>query len=341
MTTLIRPPAPLPAPRDVQSSPRPEARAHQQRPPRGRSTIIVASDGSSGSDGAIRMAFSKFKPMDALLEVVTVVAGGHGEGAVEMMLAQDDDSARRRHQRDAVEAQLARISGEPGGHSVTVLDGSAARTIASVAIERHADFVIVGLGRHDLTDRLFGSETAVQLARISRVPVLAVREDAIAGATHAIVAVDFTEIAERAAQAAVDMVGDGGIVELVHVTPYVAEYPSSVQGQEPYKSWARGQFDALIGRLRGAPGVSLRRAVVRGRAAHVLLERASRVGADLIAAGTHGRGYVARAVLGSVTSDLLRGAHCAVLLVPREPLPARTEAEHAPAAAPAPPATPG
>lgn len=341
MTTLIRPPDSLPAPRELRSTPRREAGAHQQRPPRGRATIIVASDGSSGSDGAIRMALSKFRPIDSQLEVITVVAGGHGEGAVEMMLAQDDDSARRRHQRDAVEAQLARISNEPGRHSVTVLDGSAARTIASVAIERHADLVIVGLGRHDLTDRLFGSETAVQLARISRVPVLAVREEAIAGATHAIVAVDFSEIAERAAQAAIDMVGDDGIVELVHVTPYAAEYPSSVQGQESYKSWARGQLDALMGRLTVAPGVSLRRAVVRGRAAHVLLERASRVGADLVAAGTHGRGYVARAVLGSVTSDLLRGAHCAVLLVPREPLPVRTEATPAAAATAAATAPPG
>ena len=339
MTTLIRPPASLHGVRDVQSSPRPVTGAPRQRRSRARSTIIVASDGSSGSDGAIRMALAKFDPADTALEVVTVVAGSHGEGPVAMMLEQDDDTARRRHQRDAVEAQLARISGEPGGRSVTVLDGSAARTIASVAIERHADLVIVGLGRHDLTDRLFGSETAVQLARISRVPVLAVREDAIAVASHAIVAVDFSEIAERAAQAAIDMVGDGGIVELVHVTPYVAEYPSSVQGQEPYKSWARGQLDALIGRLSTGPGVSLKRAVVCGRAAHVLLEHARRVGADLIAVGTHGRGYVARAVLGSVTSDLLRGAHCAVLLVPREPLPALTAAERAPAAAADRPAT--
>ena len=191
----------------------------------------MTSDGTSSSDGAIRMALGMVDRTTSDLEVLTIVAGGHGEGAVEMMLAQDDDSGRRRHQRDAVEAQLARISNEPGRHSVTVLDGSAARTIASVAIERHADLVIVGLGRHDLTDRLFGSETAVQLARICRVPVLAVREDAIAGATHAIVAVDFSEIAERAAQAAIDLVGDCGIVELVHVTPYVAEYPSQCRGR--------------------------------------------------------------------------------------------------------------
>ena len=86
MTTLIRPPASLHGVRDVQSSPRPVTGAPRQRRFRARSTIIVASDGSSGSDGAIRMALAKFDPTDTALEVVTVVASSHGEGAVAMML---------------------------------------------------------------------------------------------------------------------------------------------------------------------------------------------------------------------------------------------------------------
>ena len=86
MTTLIRPPASLHGVRDVQSSPRPVTGAPRQRRSRARSTIIVASDGSSGSDGAIRMALAKFDPTDTALEVVTVVASSHGEGAVAMML---------------------------------------------------------------------------------------------------------------------------------------------------------------------------------------------------------------------------------------------------------------
>lgn len=147
------------------------------------------------------------------------------------------------------------------------------------------------------------------------------RRSGLRSTTRAIVAVDFSEDSERAAQTAIDLVGDAGLVELVHVTPYVAEYPSSVQGQEPYKCWARGQLDALIGRLIAAPGVTLKRVILRGQTAHVLLARARDVGADFIAVGTHGRGYAARALLDSVTTDLLRGAHCAVLVVPRNPLP--------------------
>ncbi|MEO7711329.1 MAG: universal stress protein [Gemmatimonadaceae bacterium] len=287
---------------------------------RPRSTIIVTSDGTNGSDGAIRMALGMVDRADTELEVLTVVGGGQGEGPDELLPEQGDDTARRREQRDAVEVQVARVSGGSHVHPVTVINGSAARTIARVAAERHATLVIVGLGRHDLTDRLCGTETAIQLARVSRVPILAVREDAVALTSRALVAVDFSEHSERAAQAAIDLMGGTGLVELVHVTPYVAEYPSSVQGHEPYKRWARGQLDALIGRLVAAPGVTLTRIILRGRTAQALLARARAVGADLIAVGTHGRGFAARALLGSVTTDLLRGAHCAVLVVPSDPL---------------------
>ncbi len=331
MTTLFRSQAPSPDALESRGSAATDRGAFRPAALRPRATIIVTSDGTSSSDGAIRMALGMVGRADSELEVLTVIAGDQGNAPADLRPEQRDDTARRREQRDAVEAQVTRVSGSPHVHAVTVINGSAAHTIADIAAERHADLVIVGLGRHDLADRLFGGETAIQLARISRVPVLAVREDAVALTSRALVAVDFSEHSERAAQAAIDLLGATGLVELVHVTPYVAEYPSSVQGQEPYKSWARGQLDAMIGRMIAAPGITLKRAVLRGRTAHVLLARARDVGADLIAVGTHGRGYMSRALLGSVTTDLLRGAHCAVLIAPREPLPGRTASARAPA----------
>ena len=330
MTTMIPPPAP---PADTHGDPASQQFLTGALPPGGSragATVIVASDGSQGSDGAIRMALARVDAKHDVLEVLTVIPKRPSGTPVESMLRQEDDNTDRRQQRDAVEAQLARIAGTSRVHGVTVLDGSPADTISSIATERRAALVIVGLGRHDLAERLFGEETAGQLARISRVPVLAVPENAAAVASHAVVAVDFSEISDRAVQAAIDVVGDEGIVELVHVTPYVSESPLSSQGQEPYKRWAQSKLDALIGRLVVTPGVTLTRAVIRGHTAHALLEHTRLVGADLIAAGTHGRGYVMRAMLGSVTTDLLRGARCAVLMVPREPLSSSTAAERAP-----------
>jgi nucleotide-binding universal stress UspA family protein len=256
------------------------------------------------------------------LEVLTVARWEPVGGPEGMVLWQEGIAERRGEQRRAVEAQLERITGKPRVHGVTVLDGNPAYTISRVAIDRRAALIVVGLGRHGLSDRLFSDETAVELARISRVPVLAVPEFAVGSGGHAVVAVDFSELSDRAAQAAIDTVGDGGLVELVHVMPYVSEDSFAVEAEEPYTLWTRAHLDALVARLVVPPGVTIRRVPLRGRAAHTLLEYARTSGADFIATGTHGRGFVARTVLGSVTTSLLRGAQCGVLSVPRDPLPA-------------------
>ena len=284
--------------------------------------IIVASDGSTRSDGALRVALARAEETNATIEVLTVARWEPVGSPDGMVLWQQDNATRRGDQRRAVEDQLARVTGKPRAHGVTVLDGNPAFTISRVAIERHAALVVVGLGRHGLSDQLFSDETALLLARISRVPVLAVPEDTVGNAWHAVVGIDFGEIAERAAQAAVETVGDEGIVELVHVMPYVHEDAFAVEDEEPHARWARNQLDLLAARLVVPPGVTLKRVAIRGRAAHDLLQYARTVGANLIATGTHGRGFVARAVLGSVATKLLRGARCAVLSVPRDPLPA-------------------
>ena len=291
--------------------------------------IVVATDGTERSDGAIRVALARAAATNAAVEVLTVAKwepAGTPEG---MLLWTEVNQARRGAQRRAVEAQLERVTGQPRVHGVTVLDGNPAFTISRVAVERRAALVIVGLGRHALADRLFSDETALQLARISRVPVLAVPEDAVGCAWHAVVAVDFGELSDRASQAAVDAVGDQGIVELVHVMPYVQEDPFTLEGGEPYERWTQSQLASLADRLVVPSGVTVQRVALRGRAAHAVLEYARAVDADLLATGTHGRGFVARAVLGSVASTLLRGASCSVLSVPRDPLPALAAAERA------------
>jgi len=52
-----------------------------------------------------------------------------------------------------------------------------------------------------------------------------------------------------------------------------------------------------------------------GAPAGVLLDVARELGADLLALTTHGRGGLGRLVFGSVADEVLRKAHCPVLLV--------------------------
>jgi Universal stress protein UspA and related nucleotide-binding proteins len=322
------PNAPLASAPAYPNSPYLVAEPLSRRGARRPAVIIVASDGTEQSDGALRVALARAEATGASVEVLTIARWEPIGGPEGLVLWQQAIAERRGAQRRAVEQQLERVTGRPRVHGVMVLDGHPAYTISRVAIERHAALVIVGLGRHEFADRLFSDETALQLARISRVPVLAVPQDAVGCETHAIVAIDFADLSEQAAQAAIDAVGEAGIVELVHVAPYMNDSPFSVEDEGPHERWAHEQLDAVRSRLAIPPGVTVSCVLRRGRPARELLAYARQSGADFIATGTHGRGFVARTVLGSVATQLIRGAPCAVLSVPRDPLPALDPAQN-------------
>ncbi len=56
--------------------------------------------------------------------------------------------------------------------------------------------------------------------------------------------------------------------------------------------------------------------IVDHRVAHAITDYATEIGADLIAMATHGRGGMARAILGSVADKVMRTSAVPVLLVP-------------------------
>lgn len=63
------------------------------------------------------------------------------------------------------------------------------------------------------------------------------------------------------------------------------------------------------------PDVSLSRAVEPGRAARIIVETAEEWSADVIVMGSHGRGFWARNLIGSVTDGVVHHAPCSVLIV--------------------------
>jgi nucleotide-binding universal stress UspA family protein len=80
-------------------------------------------------------------------------------------------------------------------------------------------------------------------------------------------------------------------------------------------------FALLRPRLTTPPDIQIEALTLSGNPAAELLRLAGETKADLIAAGSHGYGFITRLVVGSVTSKLLRGAACAVLVVPPDAAP--------------------
>jgi nucleotide-binding universal stress UspA family protein len=66
-----------------------------------------------------------------------------------------------------------------------------------------------------------------------------------------------------------------------------------------------------------APGVAIKAVVREGNAAAEIVDQATKMNADLLVIGTHGRSGFERLLLGSVAEKVLRKARCPVLTVPR------------------------
>jgi nucleotide-binding universal stress UspA family protein len=88
------------------------------------------------------------------------------------------------------------------------------------------------------------------------------------------------------------------------------------------------QLEELARELERATEVRVNTHLLEGNPAREVLRLAESVGAELIAAGSHGHGFLERVLVGSTSTRLVRGASCAVLIAPPRALPA----ELAPAA---------
>src|SRR5690606_17341985 len=97
--------------------------------------------------------------------------------------------------------------------------GSPASTIASAARERGAELILVGLGGPLAATRASTEDTALHVARLAGVPVLAVPPGYAMLPRRAVVAVDFSEASMRAARAALFTLTVGARLTLVHVKP--------------------------------------------------------------------------------------------------------------------------
>lgn len=137
-------------------------------------------------------------------------------------------------------------------------------------------------------------------------------------------ATDFSEASRPAAQRAVSLAKDNG-AELVVVHVYEPPVRPAVDAflvprvYDEFEAEVRSQADQglapIVARAAGA-GVAARPLVLRGVADEAIARAAKDEAADLVVVGTHGRGGVARLLLGSVAARVVSSAPCPVLTVP-------------------------
>jgi nucleotide-binding universal stress UspA family protein len=107
-------------------------------------------------------------------------------------------------------------------------------------------------------------------------------------------------------------------LQIVHAwtMPILGELPDLVMLERiPYERTAQQVLDAAVERVgRVAPSVSVRPELIEDGAAGALLDAASK--ASLLVLGSHGRGWLGSAVVGSVSQQCVTHARLPVVVVP-------------------------
>lgn len=282
--------------------------------------VMLACDGASESCDALfnagRLASMAF---EVGLEVIGVCEPMPGVSAGMDVLpipAELDESRRSAMFDDLRRAVQIAAAGSPSW-PISVVFGSPARTLAKEADRRDASLIVMGIGRHNPLDRLFGTETTLATLRESRVPVLAVGPTFPAAPMHAIVGIDFSAASVKAAHLALRLLTAGGRLTLVHVRPRF-EHPSAdwQTWDADYSKTLPPLFEQIRAGLEPPSGVIVESVTVRGDPAPTLLSYAQQANADLIAVGTQRHSFFERLVVGSVATRVLRTARIGVLAVP-------------------------
>ncbi len=279
------------------------------------SPVIVATDGHDQSNSAMLLGRLLAPQSDALRIVTVLKRLPSVTPEMPLPLTADVEASRRADQKRMVRHQAARVWGEEE-LDVELCEGDPATTIARLARTTNATMIVSGLGRHRVLDRMFGDETALRLIRVSSVPVFAVAS----GLTHApkrvVVAVDFSETSLRAARFALDVASPNATIYLAHVGPRDSLLHEWNGWGLSYKDDAGDALQKMREQLQVPSGMIVQRVMLQGEPATELLAFATSVNADMIATGSHGHGFVARMLVGSVTTRIIRCSTCSVLCVP-------------------------
>ena len=276
--------------------------------------ILVCTDGSPDSEGAITAALNLAKTTGStlyLLEVLFYLAGYELQAPdtlappmVNMELMEAQESAAR----ERLEARKAEAAGEGVTLEPRVRTGSSAyEGILEEAGELQPDLIIMGRhGYTGLTRLLMGSVTARVIGH-SPCNVLVVPREVPLSFKRLLVASDGSPFSEAAWTEALSLAKTMGSVLLgVSVAASDRDIPAAtlvVRGLEESAS---------------QQGIALDTMIPMGRPEEGIVKAADFKAASLIIVGSHGRTGLKRLLMGSVAERVIGDAKCPVLVVKKK-----------------------
>lgn len=283
--------------------------------------LLVATDASEESDAAIRAAWeiaSRGGQAVTLLAVHRPVPLATAE--VQIPSTPDMDADARAALGAHVREQIRRV-GVGEKWPLETITGDPAAIIAKISHDISASLIIMGLGGHGLFDRLLGDETVLKVVRLGSGPVLAAAPAFVGLPSRVLACVDFSASSGRALMVGTQLVRPGGEVHMAHVVSRDADHPDKSPTNVTYRGTVGRALDRMLEDVAHVQDVTFHRSVLTGDPAKELLALSQSMPADLIVTGTHGHNFLTRLLVGSVSTRLLREAHCSILIAPPEDAP--------------------
>jgi len=276
--------------------------------------ILVCTDGSPDSEGAITAALNLAKTTGStlyLLEVLFYLAGYELQAPdtlappmvnLELMQAQETAAKER------LEARKAEAAGEGGTLEPRVRSASSAyEGILEEAGELRPDLIIMGRhGYTGLTRLLMGSVTARVIGH-SPCNVLVVPREVPLSFKRLLVASDGSPFSDAAWTEALSLAKTMGS-DLIGVSVAASDrdIPAATQAVRGLEESASQQ------------GIALDTMIPMGRPEEGIVKAADFKAASLIIVGSHGRTGIKRLLMGSVAERVIGDAKCPVLVVKKK-----------------------
>lgn len=288
-------------------------------------TLLVPLDGSAFGEHALPYALETARSSGAAIELVHV----HELVRLEELTVDPQwDEEVREQERGYLASMADRISrAAAGAVSFTLLVGTPVRALCEQADEAGADLIVMTTHGRGGFERAWIGSVADGLVRRVEIPILLIRPreetpdlEREVRFRHILVPLDGSEFSEQILEHALAIGRPGGarytLLRIVPPSLLVGGRVIEVDEERVTEIMRRSQdyLGRVAERLRRRSVEVATQVVAHPSPAGAILEWAAAYGADLIAMTTHGRGGLARLVLGSVADKVLRGTAVPLLL---------------------------
>ncbi len=227
---------------------------------------------------------------------------------------------------EGAQAHMAELCAQTGNSiSVTgrVEVGHPDAVIPRLAKELDTNLVVIGSRGHSFGRRLGLGTVAERVVRGCECNVLVARPRKAKGEgyNHILVPTDFSERADTAVAAAIDLVEPGGVIDIAHWwrTSFSAQgyYTTFESAEEFHKRVERSvaeHGEQLVAKFADRYD-KINFSSYAGPAGKGIVEHMDSGRYDLVAIGSHGRRGIRRLLVGSVAETIAREAPCSVLVV--------------------------